>query len=213
MFSRKIKQHGFFKKFFEDFGFPCVIMSNSDKDAIFNIFDKGKSATAIFPSDYWGGATPYQIGEFHKRRRRVKIIIINMIDCTKERGCQFINYGATSYVNFLCGREEFYFGLKEISKGRTFISSDVRPFIGAKAHFVSLSPAEIEVLRQQYQGKGNEQIAELLHISKNTVIKHKQNSIDRLKAGNIREAVFFAIQLGLIDPYEKDYFPSQIMNK
>jgi NarL family two-component system response regulator LiaR len=61
-----------------------------------------------------------------------------------------------------------------------------------------LSEREVEVLRLMVAGLGNEQIAEQLCISRNTVRYHVHNILGKLDAANRTEAVGLAVQHNLV---------------
>ena len=209
MFSRKINLHEHFRNRFHALRFPNVEVFNADKDGMISIIKKENPSIIIIPSDYWGEATPFKIGELNKKLQEKKIVVINMVDYSPKKACSFLSNGAKSYVNILSGLKEFYFGLDEISKGRTFISSDVKAqweINESDKHYDRITKTETEVLGHHYRGRENKDIADVLHISVNTVIKHKQNIIKKFCVDNMQAAVFCAINLDLLDPYEKNHF-------
>ena len=55
-----------------------------------------------------------------------------------------------------------------------------------------LSPREIEVLRLMAAGKSNQEIADHLVISRNTVRRHVSNSLDKMGVANRTQAVIYA---------------------
>lgn len=63
-----------------------------------------------------------------------------------------------------------------------------------------LTPREKEVLELLAQGNSNEEIAEMLSISKHTVARHRENLMRKLELHNRSELVKYAIRKGLIKP-------------
>jgi DNA-binding NarL/FixJ family response regulator len=61
----------------------------------------------------------------------------------------------------------------------------------------SLSPRELEVLRLIAKGQHNQQIADYLHISVNTVKNHVRRVMKKLKVSDRTQAAVLAIELGL----------------
>ncbi|MPM11176.1 hypothetical protein SDC9_57515 [bioreactor metagenome] len=61
-----------------------------------------------------------------------------------------------------------------------------------------LSPRENEILGMIASGLISKEIADKLSISVHTVNTHRQRILEKLKADNSREAIFYAQQLGLI---------------
>jgi DNA-binding NarL/FixJ family response regulator len=62
-----------------------------------------------------------------------------------------------------------------------------------------LTPREIEVLEQVVAGATNQEIAETLHITKNTVKIHLRNILEKLHVQNRIQAAVQAVREGLVD--------------
>jgi NarL family two-component system response regulator LiaR len=60
-----------------------------------------------------------------------------------------------------------------------------------------LSPREIEVLRLMASGKSNQEIAETLFISRNTVSTHVRDILTKTGCANRTEAAAYAMRHGL----------------
>lgn len=65
-----------------------------------------------------------------------------------------------------------------------------------------LTEREIEVLRLVAQGVSNPNIAEELFITVNTVKTHLRNILEKLQLENRTQAATYAVQKGLISPFE-----------
>ena len=63
----------------------------------------------------------------------------------------------------------------------------------------NLSDRELEVLKQICIGLSNQEIAEVLHISKRTVDKHRANLLDKTNSKNTANLIMYAIKHKLID--------------
>ncbi|WP_379969169.1 response regulator transcription factor [Epilithonimonas sp. UC225_85] len=61
-----------------------------------------------------------------------------------------------------------------------------------------LSVREKEILKMIQEGKRSKEIAELLFISINTVNRHRQNILEKLRVGNMTEACMMAVKLNWI---------------
>lgn len=61
-----------------------------------------------------------------------------------------------------------------------------------------LSSREREILYLISEGSGSKQVAEKLHISLNTVYRHRQNILSRLNVVNTAEAVRIGLRMHLI---------------
>ena len=72
--------------------------------------------------------------------------------------------------------------------------------IDGEASLEVLTPREQEVLELLAKGSSNEEIAEILSISKHTVARHRENLMRKLGIHNRSELVKYAIRRGLISP-------------
>jgi len=63
-----------------------------------------------------------------------------------------------------------------------------------------LSPRELEVVKLIAEGHTNEEIAEMLTISKKTVENHRANILEKLQLRNRVELTRYAIRRGLVEP-------------
>ncbi|MCI0529570.1 MAG: response regulator transcription factor [Nitrospira sp.] len=69
-----------------------------------------------------------------------------------------------------------------------------------------LTPREIEVLEQVVTGATNREIAEILHITENTVKIHLRNILEKLQVQNRIQAAVHAVREGLVQPAEEVSF-------
>lgn len=64
---------------------------------------------------------------------------------------------------------------------------------------IEVSDRELEVLKQICIGLSNHEIADVLHISKRTVDKHRANLLDKTNSKNTANLIMFAIKNKLVD--------------
>ena len=69
----------------------------------------------------------------------------------------------------------------------------------ATSEVVDLSDREKEVLHQICTGLSNQEISEVLHISKRTVDKHRANLLDKTNSKNTANLIMYAIKNKVID--------------
>ncbi len=84
---------------------------------------------------------------------------------------------------------------------RDVAADEIVPHVDAAMHATSrstLSQREIEVVQLLARGRSNQQIADELVISLNTVARHVSNILTKTGAGNRAEAVAYAMRHGLV---------------
>jgi DNA-binding NarL/FixJ family response regulator len=72
----------------------------------------------------------------------------------------------------------------------------------ARAESFALTPRELDVLRLLADGMTNKEIGGQLSIAEDTVKKHVQNIIWKLRAADRTQAAIIAYRAGLLDPIE-----------
>jgi DNA-binding CsgD family transcriptional regulator len=101
-----------------------------------------------------------------------------------EAAAVFEQYGAVLYLNR--------------AAIRLAVLGGAAPPASAAAYPAGLSEREVEVLRLLAQGKGNQQIADELVISLNTVRRHVSNILDKIGSSNRTEAGVYAHRNNLV---------------
>jgi DNA-binding NarL/FixJ family response regulator len=71
---------------------------------------------------------------------------------------------------------------------------------GAAGHADPLTPREQEIVKLIAEANTNEQIADLLFISKKTVERHRANILEKLGMRDRVELTRYAIRRGLVQP-------------
>ena len=116
--------------------------------------------------------------------------------------------GAAGYVPKEGAFEELVTAINSVIKGQMYISPTIsKTFISScftnpgnrnTATTSILSDREQEILQLIAEGNLSKDIAGILHISNNTVIRHRQNIMDKLELHNVAELTRFAIREGLV---------------
>ena len=79
-----------------------------------------------------------------------------------------------------------------------FKTGEIVPFTVHEEARTELTRREKEILRLIDEGMYSKEISERLSISVHTVNRHRQNILEKMNAGNTREAVNYARKLGLL---------------
>lgn len=139
-----------------------------------------------------------------------KVLILTMHD-NQEYLNQIIRSGAKGFILKNTDKEELLEAVKTVAAGENFFSKDISKLIidnyirsakesekndGYKE--VPLTKREIEVLKLIASGYSNQEIANILYISYNTVDTHRKNIMHKLSIKNTAGLVRYAIEKGLI---------------
>jgi DNA-binding NarL/FixJ family response regulator len=139
-----------------------------------------------------------------------KILILTMHD-NQEYLNQIIRSGAKGFVLKNTDKEELLQAVKSVASGENFFSKDISKLIidnyirsakegekGETYKEVPLTKREIEILKFIADGHSNQEIANKLYISYNTVDTHRKNIMHKLSIKNTAGLVRYAIEKGLI---------------
>ena len=144
--------------------------------------------------------------EVRQKYPDVKIIMLTMHN-NREFIYGLIHAGASGYILKNTGKEELMDAIRNVHKGKTFYSEDVKETImqnisqkpaKQKIEAAHLTDREKEVLKLIAMEYNTHEIAEKLFISTNTVETHRKNLLSKLNAKNIAGLVKFALQTGII---------------
>lgn len=135
----------------------------------------------------------------------LRIIALSMY-ADEEYYTRMIDAGAKGFILKNSGLQEVEDCIRNVLSGHNYFSPEILDGIlknisrKAKPPKKSeLSEREEEVLYRICQGLSNQEIAELLHISKRTVDKHRENLLLKTDSKNTAGLVMFAIRNGIVE--------------
>lgn len=119
---------------------------------------------------------------------------------------RMINAGARGFILKNSGIQEVEECIRNVVSGHNYFSPEILDGIlknisrkAKPAKTSELSEREEEVLYRICQGLSNQEIADLLHISKRTVDKHRENLLLKTDSKNTAGLVMFAIRNGIVE--------------
>jgi NarL family two-component system response regulator LiaR len=149
-------------------------------------------------------------------KRELPLTIVLMLTALEdpELLSEALRAGAAGYVLKHAGKEEIVAAIRRVLRGEFPInhtlSSQLLMRLSSQKHagaggvqpqqhrlLKSLSPRELEVLQLIAKGLHNQQIADNLHVSLNTVKTHVRRVMKKLKVSDRTQAAVLAVELGL----------------
>ena len=144
----------------------------------------------------------------HASMPDIKILALSM-HADKRFIAEIIKAGASGYALKEGSSAEFIEAIHIVVSGETYLSPKVSSIVikdylrlldqVVPSQAGRLSNREREVLKYLVRGDSSKAIANILHISKNTVDTHRRKIMDKLDCSNIAELTRYAIREGLID--------------
>jgi DNA-binding NarL/FixJ family response regulator len=137
----------------------------------------------------------------------LRIITLSMFG-EDEYYYQMIDAGVKGFLLKNSDISELKQAIQQVHAGKTYFSEELllnmlrnikTVSVSEKAGEVTLSDREIEVLQQICKGHSNQEIANVLHISKRTVDKHRANLLEKTNCRNTASLVMYALKNKLIE--------------
>jgi DNA-binding NarL/FixJ family response regulator len=147
--------------------------------------------------------------EISRRRPEVRILILSMHD-NEQYLFEAIKVGASGYVLKSSVDRDLVEACRAAMRGEPFlypggVRALMRDYVErARAGEVDrgevLTPREEEIVKLVAEAHTNEEIGELLFISKKTVERHRANILEKLGMRDRVELTRYAIRRGLVEP-------------
>jgi len=200
--TRAVKLHNYYKKHLEGIGFKNIFITDVDKDGLNMIIHERKPALVMIEACFYMRSTPYMMFELLENFPELNIAVINIYDFPDEQAKWFVLNGVNSYVNMFEGIDEFIRGLEYIRDGNYYVSPNVEKCINKMSELPKptsrITSREIEVLELFCIGKKENDIAKILHISRNTVGTHRRNLYRIFNVENRVQLFWAAVTSGKI---------------
>jgi DNA-binding NarL/FixJ family response regulator len=147
--------------------------------------------------------------EITKRKPDVRVLILSMHE-NEEYLFEALAAGASGYVLKTAVDRDLVNACRAAMRGEPFLYPEaVRALIrehlerarrGESARTDPLTPREQEIVKLIAEAHTNEEIADMLVISKKTVERHRANILEKLGMSDRVELTRYAIRRGLVEP-------------
>ncbi|MBA3428865.1 MAG: response regulator transcription factor [Actinobacteria bacterium] len=147
--------------------------------------------------------------EITRRRPEVRVLMLSMHD-NEQYLFEAIRMGASGYVLKSAVDRDLVEACRAAMRGEPFlypgaVRALMREYLdraraGEAFDHQMLTPREEEIVKLVAEAHTNEEIAEMLYISKKTVERHRANVLERLGMRDRVELTRYAIRRGLVEP-------------
>ncbi len=138
---------------------------------------------------------------------RAKVVALSGHE-NKEFVREMLTAGASAYVLKKRAYEELVRAIREVMKGKKYLSPDIAQgvvddyvelssSVSEKSAFIVLTSREREVLQQLAEGKTTKEMGDALNVSVKTVETHRRNIMEKLHLHSIAELTKYAIREGV----------------
>lgn len=128
---------------------------------------------------------------------KVRTIVVSSFECDEEIYAA-VKAGAWGYLHKEAPSDEILSAIRAVHAGRQAFPRRIAERLSDDRMTAGLSSREREVLELVAKGLTNKEVANTLQISQFTVRNHLNHITEKLEVTDRTEAIFFAIQTGII---------------
>lgn len=110
-----------------------------------------------------------------------------------------MNMGARGYMVKDESGEDLHVAIRTVASGNVFLPKRIKAIYDDRKKRPSLSEREIEIVRLVAKGFSNDELAERLHLSPDTIKVHLRHVYEKLGVESRVEAVTEAMRTGLVE--------------
>src|SRR4051812_29167886 len=147
--------------------------------------------------------------EITRRNPEIRVLMLSMHD-NERYFFEALEAGASGYVLKTAADRDVVDACRAAMRGEPFlypgaVRALVRDYLerakrGEAVNKEPLTPRELEIVKLIAEAHTNDQIAEMLVISKKTVERHRANILEKLGMSDRVELTRYAIRRGLVEP-------------
>jgi len=202
MVSRDVNNHIHIKKRIEQLGFPNVTVTALEKDGLNSLIYDLKPDLLMMGARFYQCCTPFMMKALKLNFPKIKMPALSVGEYPPDLAMYFILNGINSYVTTFDGIEHWYKGLADVSKGREYVSPEILKRIKMRTYKPdpagNISERHKQIILLVCNGFKDEEIAELLHISRRTVTTHKTEIFTSLNVRSPNELIRTALCLDYV---------------
>jgi len=137
-------------------------------------------------------------GDARRKAPDVKVLMLTTSD-GDEDVFMSMNKGARGYMVKDESGEDLHVAIRTVASGEVFLPKRIKAIYDDRKKRPSLSEREIEIVRLVAKGFSNDELAERLHLSPDTVKAHLRHVYEKLGVESRVEAVTEAMRTGLVE--------------
>ena len=136
--------------------------------------------------------------DIRRKAPDVKVLMLTTSD-GDEDVFRSMNMGARGYMVKDESGEDLHVAIRTVASGEVFLPKRIKAIYDDRKKRPSLSEREIEIVRLVAKGFSNDELAERLHLSPDTIKVHLRHIYEKLGVESRVEAVTEAMRTGLVE--------------
>lgn len=141
------------------------------------------------------GATSTQ--ELKKHHPNARVLVLSMFE-GEEDIWRSVQAGALGYLSKSADADEILAAIRHLMAGDTYFPPAIAAKLNARRKRDTLSPRELQVLKEIVAGHSNKEIVAALKISEATVKLHISNVLAKLGVSDRTQAAIQAVRQGIV---------------
>jgi DNA-binding NarL/FixJ family response regulator len=191
-----------FSSWLEKAGLFAYVYTFADKTELLRFFFEKQNRTIFLFSDYYigDGNSVSTLNDIKRICPAVRIILISSIT-NPLLIQQLLQMKPKGFLSKAPGMDEVLACIRKVEQNHTYISPYIQALAdsGRNAAFqIPFTPKEIEVLTLFAKGHTVIKTAEILNLSKHTIISHRRKMMSKAKCNTIIELLAFSRSLNII---------------
>ena len=148
-----------------------------------------------------------EIRKWKSANADLKVLVLSEIGEDKDV-LLLMKSGADGYILNEANKDELVFDIKHILAGNTYICTRLYLKVleriaevdfGKRNQAVEFSPREEQILKLIIEGYSNQEIAYQLFTNKRTIVKYRENLLEKTGASDISAVIRIALQQGVLN--------------
>ena len=136
--------------------------------------------------------------DIRRKAPDVKVLMLTTSDGAEDV-FRSMNKGARGYMVKDESGEDLHVAIRTVASGEVFLPKRIKAIYDDRKKRPSLSEREIEIVRLVAKGFSNDELAERLHLSPDTIKAHLRHIYEKLGVESRVEAVTEAMRTGLVE--------------
>ena len=136
--------------------------------------------------------------DIRRKAPDVKVLMLTTSD-GDEDVFRSMNKGARGYMVKDESGEDLHVAIRTVASGEVFLPKRIKAIYDDRKKRPSLSEREIEIIRLVAKGFSNDELADRLHLSPETIKAHLRHIYEKLDVESRVEAVTEAMRTGLVE--------------
>ncbi len=136
--------------------------------------------------------------DIRRKAPDVKVLMLTTSDGDDDV-FRSMNKGARGYMVKDESGEDLHVAIRTVASGEVFLPKRIKAIYDDRKKRPSLSEREIEIVRLVAKGFSNDELAERLHLSPDTIKAHLRHVYEKLGVESRVEAVTEAMRTGLVE--------------